>query len=105
VDVVHVVGGGVRNTLLCQLTASATGRTVLAGPVEATAYGNVMVQAHAGGYVGSLDDIRTVVRRSTEVQTYEPEGSRESWATAYERLLTIIETHGRVAAMPEREGG
>ena len=69
---VHVVGGGARNRLLNQLTADATGRPVLAGPVEATALGNVLVQAWAAGEVGSLAELRAVVRASVEVEVFEP---------------------------------
>jgi rhamnulokinase len=68
----HVVGGGSRNRLLCQLAADATGRTVVAGPVEATAAGNVAMQAMALGELGSLAEARELVRRSFEIDTYEP---------------------------------
>ena len=60
VRTIHVIGGGARNELLCQLTADVTGREVLAGPVEATALGNVLVQARAAGELGSLADMRAV---------------------------------------------
>ncbi len=73
VDVVHLVGGGARNELLCQLTATACGRPVLAGPVEATALGNVLVQARAAGTVrGSLEDLRALVRNTHQLVRYEP---------------------------------
>ncbi len=73
VDVVHVVGGGARNALLCRLTADACGRPVLAGPVEATALGNVLVQARATGAVaGALEDLRALVRRTHRLERYEP---------------------------------
>ncbi len=73
VDVVHVVGGGARNTLLCQLTADACGLPVLAGPVEATALGNVLVQARALGAVdGDLAELRALVRATQPVVRYEP---------------------------------
>ena len=81
VRTVHVVGGGARNRLLNQFTADATGRPVLAGPVEATALGNVLVQARAAGEVGSLADLRAVVRASTEVETFEPTRD-DAWAGA-----------------------
>jgi rhamnulokinase len=72
-DVVHIVGGGARNTLLCQLTADACGLPVLAGPVEATAYGNALVQARALGAIsGGLWDLRELLRAHTEVIRYEP---------------------------------
>jgi rhamnulokinase len=73
VDVVHVVGGGARNSLLCQLTADACGLPVLAGPVEATALGNVLVQARALGAVsGDLAQLRSLIRGSQSVTRYEP---------------------------------
>lgn len=73
IRVVHVVGGGSRNELLCQLTADATGLRVLAGPDEATAIGNVLVQARAHGVIsGSLESLRAVVRSSFPIRTYEP---------------------------------
>ncbi|MBE0010384.1 MULTISPECIES: rhamnulokinase [unclassified Arthrobacter] len=77
VDVVHIVGGGSQNTLLCQLTADATGLPVVAGPVEATALGNVMVQARAAGLLGetaSLADIRAAVARTADTTRYTPYG-------------------------------
>ena len=73
VDVVHLVGGGSQNALLCQLTADACGRPVLAGPVEATALGNVLVQARAAGSVtGEVEDLRALVRATHELVRYEP---------------------------------
>jgi rhamnulokinase len=70
---VHVVGGGARNTLLCQAIADATGRTVVAGPVEATALGNVLVQARAlGALTGDLESLRHVIRRTQDLTTYTP---------------------------------
>ncbi|GAA4730263.1 rhamnulokinase family protein [Modestobacter marinus] len=73
VDVVHVVGGGAQNALLCQLTADACGRPVLAGPVEATALGNVLVQARAAGTVtGGLEDLRALVAKTAELVRYVP---------------------------------
>jgi rhamnulokinase len=75
VDVVHIVGGGAQNELLCQLTADATGRRVIGGPVEATAIGNVLVQARAAGLVsGSLEFLRSLVRRAFPSTEYAPRG-------------------------------
>jgi len=75
VDVVHLVGGGARNTLLCQLTADACGVPVVAGPVEATALGNVLVQARAlGGVAGGLTELRAHIGASQAVVRYEPSG-------------------------------
>lgn len=73
VDIVHVVGGGSKNSLLCQLTADACGLPVLAGPVEATALGNVLVQARALGAVdGDLAQLRSIIRGSQQMIRYEP---------------------------------
>ena len=72
IKVIHVVGGGSQNQLLCQLTADACNRLVQAGPVEATAIGNLLMQARGLGLVGSLEEAREIVRRSFEVKTYEP---------------------------------
>ncbi len=75
VEVVHIVGGGSQNRLLCQLTADATGLPVIAGPVEATALGNVMVQAWAAGALGgsaSLAAIRAEIRKTARTVTYQP---------------------------------
>ncbi|MFN8094219.1 MAG: rhamnulokinase family protein [Vicinamibacteria bacterium] len=85
----HVVGGGARNALLCQLAADATGRAVVAGPVEATAAGNALMQALALGHVGSLAEAREVVRRSFDIVTYEPRPSA-GVDDAYARLLDIV---------------
>ncbi len=73
VDVVHVVGGGSRNALLCQLTADLSGRPVLSGPVEATALGNVAVQARAAGLLpADLESLRATLRRGLDLQNYAP---------------------------------
>lgn len=72
IEVIHVVGGGARNRLLNQLTADATGRIVLSGPVEATALGNVLIQARAAGDLGSLSDLWAVVRGSFPVDRFDP---------------------------------
>ncbi|MGU3435066.1 rhamnulokinase [Actinomycetes bacterium M1A6_2h] len=73
VEVVHIVGGGSQNALLCQLTADATGLPVVAGPVEGSALGNVLVQARAAGEItGGLAEMRAVVRESFELVEYHP---------------------------------
>ena len=77
--VVHVIGGGSQNRLLCQLTADACGLTVVAGPVEATAIGNVLVQARARGMTtGDLDALRALVRRTQPLEVYQPRSIRAS---------------------------
>lgn len=88
VDVVHVVGGGARNELLCQLAANLLGRPLLAGPVEATAIGNLLLQAVAVGAIHDLVEAREVVRRSVPLRTFEP--TDVSWGDAtFERFLSI----------------
>lgn len=86
IDVVHIVGGGARNELLCQLTADACGVPVLAGPVEAAALGNVLVQARAlGEDLPDLAAMRALVRETQEVRRYEPSGAGD-WDAAEARL-------------------
>jgi rhamnulokinase len=89
VDVVHVIGGGARNRLLCELTADVLGRPVLAGPVEATAMGNVLVQARAAGELGSLGDLRAVATASADPETFEPRPERAAAEGTYERFLSV----------------
>jgi rhamnulokinase len=90
IGTINILGGGSQNSLLCQLTSDATRRPVLAGPVEATALGNLMVQAYARGHLTSLEEIREAVRRSVEVQEYEPQGGEDGWQEAYEKLRRLI---------------
>jgi len=87
----HVVGGGARNRLLCQLAADATGRAVVAGPVEATAAGNVAMQAMALGHLGSKDlaEARDLVRCSFEIVTYDPRPGA-AVDEAYTRLVRVM---------------
>jgi rhamnulokinase len=87
-DPIHIIGGGSKNHLLNQLTADCTGRTVLAGPVEATAIGNILMQAIALGHLGSLTEARAVVRSSFDVKTYLPT-HQEGWDEAFAKLLTL----------------
>ncbi|NLX37489.1 MAG: rhamnulokinase [Chloroflexi bacterium] len=89
-DTIHVVGGGSQNRLLCQLTADATQRVVVAGPVEATATGNVLLQAISRGELASLQEAREVVRASFDLTTYHP-GPAAPWDDAYERFLHLME--------------
>lgn len=88
-NVIHVVGGGSQNLLLCQLTADACNRPVVAGPVEATAIGNVLVQALGLRLIGNLPEAREIVRQSFDVKTYQPR-EPESWHDAYARFLKLI---------------
>ena len=81
----HIVGGGTKNSLLNQSAANATGLPVLTGPVEATAIGNILIQAIALKHLKSLDELRQVVRDSFPIQTYEPQDTAV-WQAAYERF-------------------
>ena len=89
VDVVHVIGGGARNELLCRLTAEQLGRPVLAGPVEATALGNVLVQARAVGELGSRAEMRAVAAASAEPVVHEPPRDRAEADATFQRFLTV----------------
>ncbi len=87
VDVVHVVGGGAHNALLCQLTADACGLPVVAGPAEAAALGNTLVQARAQGRVGDLAGMRRRLVAATQPLTrYGPRGDTRRWTAALARL-------------------
>jgi rhamnulokinase len=88
VDVLHVIGGGSQNELLCQLTADACGLPVLAGPVEASALGNVLVQARAlGEPLPDLAAMRALVRSTHRLRTYEPQGKPADWDAAESRMF------------------
>jgi rhamnulokinase len=91
--VIHIVGGGTQNELLNQMTADACARPVIAGPVEATAIGNILVQAMATGDVKSLDDARSIVRASFDVKRYEPAATQQ-WEDAYQRYLQVVGRSG-----------
>lgn len=87
VDTVHLVGGGARNPVLCQLTADACGLPVVAGPAEATAIGNILVQARAlGAAPGDLDGMRALVRETQQLRRFEPSGDGSPWRAAAARL-------------------
>ena len=85
---IHIVGGGAESRLLSRFTADATGRVVITGPVEATAAGNILVQAVALGHLGSLSEARAIVRDSFELVTFEP-GKQNGWDEAYARLKEL----------------
>ncbi len=85
IDKLHIIGGGANNGVLNQLTANATGIPVIAGPTEATAIGNIMMQAKALGFVISLEEIRKIVRNSFDVNVYEP-APKHDWEKAYARF-------------------
>jgi rhamnulokinase len=88
-DVIHMVGGGVRNQLLCQLTADACGLPVIAGPVEAAALGNALAQARAlGAAPADLAGLRALVADTQELRRFEPRGDQRPWAAAAARLAS-----------------
>ena len=89
VRVVHMVGGGTRNQLLCQLAADATGLPVLAGPAEGTALGNMVVAARGAGLIeGELEDLRRLIRDSSRITRYAPDpDTTPGWEAAERRLL------------------
>ncbi|MSU64455.1 MAG: rhamnulokinase [Pedosphaera sp.] len=90
VEVIHIVGGGSRNGLLNQFTANACQRTVLAGPVEATTMGNLLMQARTFGEIGSLAELRCSVRQSAPVTRFEPEvRSIAAWSDALGRFRSL----------------
>lgn len=89
-EVIHIVGGGSQNELLNQFTANATGRPVIAGPIEATALGNVLIQARTAGEIGSLKEIRDVVRVSSTLKCYEPQ-QQAAWRDAYSRFCELLD--------------
>jgi rhamnulokinase len=88
IEVIHIVGGGSKNTLLNEFVAAATGRTVVAGPTEATALGNILVQAMGAGLIKDLKEAREVVRRSFQIDRLEAKPSPE-WDRAYDRYRGI----------------
>jgi rhamnulokinase len=92
-DPIHIVGGGAQNRLLNQLTADATGRTVVAGPYEATALGNLLLQVLAKRGLGSLGEARALVARLARPEVVQPMPQAD-WDTAYTRLVALLgETH------------
>ena len=87
--VIHVIGGGTKDGLLCQMTANSCDRTVKAGPIEATVMGNVAVQLMSDGSVENIGQARKIVADSSELKTFEPKDT-DKWAGAYEDFLKII---------------
>jgi rhamnulokinase len=90
-DIIHIVGGGAHNAMLNQLTADATGRTVVAGPYEATAAGNILTQAMGCGHIADLDEIRSVVAASFDPIVHAPKDTAP-WDDAYERFYNLMTT-------------
>lgn len=90
IEKLHIIGGGANNKMLNQLTADAIGIPVFAGPTEATAIGNIMMQAKALGVVNTLDEIRTVIRNSFEISQYLPSPTLD-WESAYEKFEKLVQ--------------
>lgn len=87
--VIHVIGGGTKDGLLCQMTANSCDRTVKAGPIEATVMGNVAVQLMSDGSVKNIGQARKIVAESSELKTFEPKDT-DKWAEAYEDFLKVV---------------
>ena len=87
---IRVIGGGARNAVLNRLIADATGRLVVAGPIEATALGNLAMQLLATGEVASLDEARTIIERSFPTERFEPRETN-AWEPAYRRFREYME--------------
>ena len=85
IGVLHIVGGGIQNELLCQFAANAIGRKVVTGPIEATASGNILMQAKATGQLDCIDAARQIVRNSFEMRAYQPEDAA-LWTQMYEQF-------------------
>jgi rhamnulokinase len=99
VDVVHITGGGSRNQLLCQFTADACDRSVMAGPAEATSVGNILVQMMAAGTIADKAHARAVVRASTPAHSYSPQtGSEIAWQAATRRVEDLSRDREEIVA-------
>ena len=89
-DTIHMLGGGIQNKLLCKFIANATGKRVVAGPVEATSLGNALMQLTALGKIKDLKEARKVVKNSFDTVEYMPE-NHDAWEEAYGRFLKILD--------------
>jgi rhamnulokinase len=85
IETLHIVGGGIQNELLCRFAANATGKEVIAGPIEATSSGNILMQAKATGQIASAEEIREIVGKSFDIKYYEPVDSK-LWAEHYKKV-------------------
>lgn len=86
IEVLHIVGGGTKNELLCQFTANSTGQKIITGPVEGTAIGNILMQAKAAEQISTLAEAREILRNSVETRIYEPQDT-SVWDTQYQKYL------------------
>jgi sugar (pentulose or hexulose) kinase len=90
IETIHMIGGGTQNKQLCQATADATHRHVLAGPIEATAAGNLIIQAMSAGEIGSLPEARELIARSFPLAEYRPHRP-EKWDAAYSKFTALLD--------------
>ena len=86
---IHMIGGGIQSELLCQMTANACNRKVIAGPVEATALGNIAVQLITLGEIADVKEARKIIAESEVIRTYAPQ-SEEQWNLAYDKFLKVL---------------
>lgn len=93
IDTLHIIGGGSLNEYLNQFTANATGVTVLAGPQECTALGNIMLQAKAAGVVDDIFAMRRIIADSVSMKRFEPQ-DKALWDEAYDKYLAVVEKKG-----------
>ncbi|MHC4336945.1 MAG: FGGY-family carbohydrate kinase, partial [Planctomycetota bacterium] len=93
INCLHLVGGGIQNELLCQFTANAVGKKVIAGPVEATAGGNILMQARATRQIETLQQAREIVRNSFELKEYQPQNV-SLWEEQYNGIKNRLELPG-----------
>ncbi len=89
IDVLHIVGGGIQNELLCQFAANSTGKKIITGPIEATASGNIIMQAIANGQIESLQKAREVIASSFELKSYLPRDTKV-WSEQYKRIENVF---------------
>ena len=87
---INIVGGGTKEEPLCKFTADACGRPVYTGPVEATALGNIAIQAIASGEIKDVKEARQVIANSFEIKYFEPKNT-EMWDAGYEKFLKLLE--------------
>jgi rhamnulokinase len=93
-EVLHIIGGGSLNKYLNQFTANATGTTVLAGPQEGTAIGNIMLQAKTAHLVKDIWEMRAIIANSLKLVKYEPQ-DKEAWDAAFDKYLRVLEVSGK----------
>ncbi len=89
-DTIHIIGGGTKAAILCQMIADATDKTVIAGPVEASALGNIAIQLMTSGAIANLKEARQIIKQSAEPTTYYP-NNNTAWQHAYQQYLSILQ--------------